>query len=190
MILNTKMFPGALVVAGLLAACGGEVQNEGNVLDDTSRLENRLTVLTGSGETVSCEDGTLQVYEPRFGCRLSANFIHQYRTGETVVFGPPGFQWVEKNGYVQNGHLAFTQSLNVGPRNGYVAFLGGTSLGISSMTRSPSDGYANTGTLAQDTCLTGMNGSKSACKGGTWASFDITTGNLTSCTSTTNISCN
>lgn len=172
MTFNMKQFSGALVVAGLVAACGGEAQDTGAAPDETGRVESReeapktVNVGTEMGESVTCFVGGFQAYETGFGCYLAAGFTHQYHAGYTVAFAamPNHHQFVPYSGLVQSGFLAGDQSLYVGPGNGMASFKGGTMVGISGYTLQ--ERMVSSGVLAQDTCLKRVDGTKVACAGG------------------------
>lgn len=201
MSFNMKKLSGALVVAGLVAACGGEEQNAGGAQGDTGRIESRedapviIDITTVRNETVSCYQLGFQGYADGFGCYLAANITHQYHTGNSVVFRPmPNHhQHVPGDGFIRYGFLAGDQSLYVGPGNGMVTFKGDTSVSIAGYTLE--ERMVSSGTLAQDICLKKLDGTKVACSAGYTVGFwappngPSYQGHLYSCTVNTNMTC-
>lgn len=201
MTFSMKTFSGALVVAGLVAACGGEAQDTGVAADETGRVESReeaprtVTIQTGTGESVTCFEGGFVGYQTGFGCYLASGFTHQYHTGYSVNFAamPGHHQFVPYTGLIESGYLAGDQSLYVGPGNGMATFKGGTMIVIAGYTLQ--ERMVGQGVLAQDTCLKRLDGTKVGCAGGYGVSFwsppngPSYQGYLDSCQPAPNLSC-
>ncbi|HEX8436074.1 hypothetical protein [Archangium sp.] len=189
MSFNTKMFPGALVVAGLMAACGGETQGQNNEQGETARIESGLTetlVTRGALEPITCkmdwysrtywvgtpgQTGSYKVVEQ---CYIGASFTHQYRTGQYVTFKAsadgvnPQNMYIGADGSVGGGVIDGPHTLYTGTANGYVDFQGNEHFAFGY-------GQASGGILAHNTCLLGLTGTWApiwvACEGGKKAEF-------------------
>ncbi len=189
MSFNMKRFSGALIVTGLVAACGGEELNPVNAQGDIGYVESAISIPTGGGETVECVNGTVALYQAGFECTLASDFSHQYRSGGTVIFTDVQYgtkQFVRSDGFVGSGYLAGNQELYVGAGNGSVNFLGGKLLVIYGTNLQ--DGVVNQGWLAQPTCLKTSATAWVGC-GVERVSFDALSGYLATCAVDTSITC-
>lgn len=197
-MINTKTFAGALVAAGLMAACGGEVGSQG---DDTGVNESAVvkTLVTRTvRESITCDlayysrtyyvGSVLEVEQ----CQTAADLTHQYRTGQYITYKTNQNMYVEADGLVGSGIITTAQSLYTGTVNGYVTFQGNQHIALAGSYGSAR--VLNGGILAEDQCLLGLTGSYApvwrACAGGYNATFyGDSSAYLYTCTTTTNITC-
>ncbi|REG27220.1 hypothetical protein ATI61_110227 [Archangium gephyra] len=171
-----KLLPGALVAAGLVTACGGEVQETGAEQGDPRVIESGLTTYytTALGETVPCVTGSASHQNAApytlSGCTLAENFTHTYRDdGDsttppfTVQFVAGKYLNVPGTGLIGAGYINGDQSLYVGAVNGSVLLDSGSTVGFR--TNSLATGMVYTGSLAADTCLWKNSTTKVICAG-------------------------
>ena len=181
-----KLLPGALVAAGLVTACGGEVQETGAEQGDPRIIESGLTTYytTALGESVPCVSGSASLLNaapyPLSGCTLAENFTHEYRTGYTVQFVAGRYLNVPGSGLMGAGYINGDQSLYVGAVNGSVLFDSGSTVGFR--TGSLATGAAYSGSLAADTCLWWNSTTKVICAGVDYSIQFTSSGYVYGCT--------
>jgi hypothetical protein len=195
-MINAKIFAGALVVAGLMTACGGEVENPGGEQGGTGQTEGAIIEALstrGAYEPISCNMdyysrtyfvGATKVVEQ---CRIAHLFSNQYRAGSTVSYSPGQSIYINADGLASNGILSGDQSLYTGVPNGMVMFKGGYNIGFTGAYGAAK--VLGGGILAANTCLKTLNASNQvvwrACKGGEDARFGVSTGYVSNCTAPT-----
>lgn len=191
--MNTKLFAGAIVVAGLMTACGGELENQGGEQGDTGVTERAAVMdlaTRGAYEPIKCEmsrysrtyfvNGIKVVEE----CWIASPFTNAYRTGSTITFSAGQSMYINGDGLGSYGLIDGDQYLYTGTANGMVQFKGGTSITLTGAFGSAK--VLTGGILAANTCLISGKDSLNApiwkaCAGGVNANFNSTTGYVSSC---------